>query len=795
MSTEPDSPIVPRRPAGTWQSGAKFAVLLTAFAATRLWLIDSSDLIARDGTLYVHIAQTFSSDPVQTVRSATVHPGYPVLLWAVHGVMEGQDSSDVEGWDRAGRTISFVAALGATVGLWLWSRLLIGPSAAFIGALLFTLGRKWSALGADVLSDSLAVCLQVWALLAGLAVLRRLMCGRRSAVLWAVAAGALVGLAYLVRFEPIVLVGALAGTWAVCSYRQGRNWRLGLACIGVFGATFIATVLPFVVTIGHFTTKQTHLDQLLSAGGHSGAFAGLALAVADSQTDWTGLVDKFFEAQHPLLGFLTLTCLLGWGLARRFPLVRRLLPLPMAAREPALILLAVCLLLVPLMAVRLGGMGDLSGRYLMLPALLSSPLAGAAVLALTEAAVSLMVRGVRGEGIIQRRRGWAVAAVTAALAAGLTAHALRPLHEGSAYRQAGLFLRERASDKSFLLTDEAWALHYSGWPGRANLSWMPQWLELGRHRLSFLPTLVRQYRPSHLLLSQRLVQRDFPWLEHAESQSTSCLAERGVGEAISSVCQAGPGSVGLVLDRSGGGFLLQDSAGRLTKSAAFDLPEGCVLTGLGDLDGDGRDELIVQGGAGGQQVRAMRSDGVGWKAGEVLLEKVEDGWQCVGAGRFTGRDQPGLLLLGSPERRLRIVAPAGRPATDLELGSLGRIATVCGIGDLDLDGRDDVILRLVTPTAHRIFVWLVRQDGTKLSRFVVENAPLEWDCIGWGDVNGDHLKDMLWRRRADGRVDAWHMAGLWRLHDFVPAGEFPSRRGRADETLRLYEVRPGPPLP
>ncbi len=79
---------------------------------------------------------------------------------------------------------------------------------------------------------------------------------------------------------------------------------------------------------------------------------------------------------------------------------------------------------------------------------------------------------------------------------------------------------------------------------------------------------------------------------------------------------------------------------------------------------------------------------------------------------------------------------------------------VAGIGDLNGDGKDDVVWR----TETGVDVWLM--DGTAaVSTGHAGNASQAWHIQGTGDFNGDGKDDLIWRND-DGRVGMSLLDGI-----------------------------------
>lgn len=136
------------------------AILILAGGLVRIGMICQTAAISRDGIRYIQLARQFDTMAPQTLaRSTDFHLGYSAALRGMYSLLRGMGcSEEVETWDLAGQLVSLLSALLATAGLYAFGVLLLANAhLCFMGVLLFTLGRKWSVIGSDVLSDS-TVC-------------------------------------------------------------------------------------------------------------------------------------------------------------------------------------------------------------------------------------------------------------------------------------------------------------------------------------------------------------------------------------------------------------------------------------------------------------------------------------------------------------------------------------------------------------------------------------------------------------------------------------------------------------
>ena len=68
-----------------------------------------------------------------------------------------------------------------------------------------------------------------------------------------------------------------------------------------------------------------------------------------------------------------------------------------------------------------------------------------------------------------------------------------------------------------------------------------------------------------------------------------------------------------------------------------------------------------------------------------------------------------------------------------------------GIGDLDGDGKADVILR--NRSTGQNIAWLMNGATVSLSTFLPTIADTNWEIKGVGDLDADGQADVVWRNR------------------------------------------------
>lgn len=216
------------------------ALLVRGVAALRI------EAIFNDGPVFLEIAEQMARGDFATALRHQYHPLYPLLVAAGRCLQ-----LDLE---FAARAVSIVSGSVAVVALYFFLRRAFDRETAWIGGVLLALHPYAAEFSADVQSEGLYMAL----FLAAVAALWRSLEERALPV--AFSAGALAGLAYLVRPEGLglVAVGVVVAAHRVAARRWslGEGARVALA-IG-FGALLLAG--PYVVHL-HALTGEWQLTQ------------------------------------------------------------------------------------------------------------------------------------------------------------------------------------------------------------------------------------------------------------------------------------------------------------------------------------------------------------------------------------------------------------------------------------------------------------------------------------------------------------------------------------------------------
>jgi hypothetical protein len=207
------------------------------------------------------------------------------------------------------------------------------------------------------------------------------------------------------------------------------------------------------------------------------------------------------------------------------------------------------------------------------------------------------------------------------------------------------------------------------------------------------------------------------------------------------------GTVGDWLGTPNGGFSIRDGA------ALVEVPANWAVTGRGDFNGDGRDDILWRNDQGTVGIWTGKPDG-GFSINETLRSSPAS-WRVAGTGDFNGDGRDDILWRndGGGVGTWSGTASGGFTVNSSNLQEAPNSWQIAATGDFEGDGRSDILWRSADGS---VGVW----SGTASASFVVRDgaalrsAPTSWHILGAGDFNGDGRSDILWRENA-GQVGVW----------------------------------------
>jgi uncharacterized repeat protein (TIGR01451 family) len=182
---------------------------------------------------------------------------------------------------------------------------------------------------------------------------------------------------------------------------------------------------------------------------------------------------------------------------------------------------------------------------------------------------------------------------------------------------------------------------------------------------------------------------------------------------------------------------------------------------LGDLNGDGKEDLIWQNSVSGA-VAVWHMNGTLIAGGLSLTPDrgPDTNWRLAGLGDVNNDGKPDLFWWNQLTGVSEIWTMNG--ATRTALVPLPTVADtnwrMVAVGDVSGDGWSDILWR------HRVSgqIALVTMAGTSPTNQIMLPAVSDqtWQIAGTSDLNADGKVDVIWHRTTDGSNHAWLMDSL-----------------------------------
>jgi Ca2+-binding RTX toxin-like protein len=191
-------------------------------------------------------------------------------------------------------------------------------------------------------------------------------------------------------------------------------------------------------------------------------------------------------------------------------------------------------------------------------------------------------------------------------------------------------------------------------------------------------------------------------------------------------------------------------------NSVADVPINWKIAGIGDFNGDGRDDVLWRSDGGvitdwlGTASGGF-SDNYGNASAGVPLH-----WKVAAVGDFNGDHRDDILWRNENGQITNWLGLANGGFSDNfsnACATAGNDWTITATGDFNGDGRDDILWR---NDAGAIVDWLGAANGGFTVNYgnSIAAVPTDWKIVGTGDFNGDGTSDILWRSDA-GIVTDW----------------------------------------
>jgi hypothetical protein len=204
------------------------------------------------------------------------------------------------------------------------------------------------------------------------------------------------------------------------------------------------------------------------------------------------------------------------------------------------------------------------------------------------------------------------------------------------------------------------------------------------------------------------------------------------------------------LGASNGGFL--DNAA----NAFTNVPISWHMAGTGDFNGDGRDDILWRNDDGRMTDWLGASNGGFFDNAANAYTNVPTSWHVAGVGDFNGDGRDDILWRNDDGRMTDWLGASNGGFFDNAANAFTSVPTswhVAGVGDFNGDGRDDILWR---NDNGNMTDWLGASNGGFFDNAAnaYTSVPTSWHIAEVGDFNGDGRDDILWRND-NGNLSDW----------------------------------------
>ena len=204
------------------------------------------------------------------------------------------------------------------------------------------------------------------------------------------------------------------------------------------------------------------------------------------------------------------------------------------------------------------------------------------------------------------------------------------------------------------------------------------------------------------------------------------------------------------LGNANGGFTPNDA------NAATSVPTNWSVVGTGDFNGDGRDDILWRNTAGQLSDWLGNANGGFTPNDANAFRNVPTNWHVAGVGDFNGDGRDDILWRNDAGQLSDWLGNAngGFTPNDANAATSAPLSwSIVGTGDFNGDGRDDILWRSNT---GQLSDWLGNANGsfTPNDANAFTSVPTSWSVVAVGDYNGDGRDDILWRN-SNGQLSDW----------------------------------------
>lgn len=179
---------------------------------------------------------------------------------------------------------------------------------------------------------------------------------------------------------------------------------------------------------------------------------------------------------------------------------------------------------------------------------------------------------------------------------------------------------------------------------------------------------------------------------------------------------------------------------------------GWNVIGMGDIDGDGKDDLLWRNPTSGQFAYWLMN-GTVFVSAQTYSPPVT--YVVAGVGDFNGDGRSDLLWNDPGTRNASIWLSTGSGFTVGMIGQYGTDWNMVGVADVTGDGKADILLR----DNGKTYLAFWKMDGAVYQGSTAFGLAGDYDLLTTGDFDGDGIEDVVVSRASDRSMRLWRSTG------------------------------------
>ncbi|KQZ56364.1 MULTISPECIES: reprolysin-like metallopeptidase [unclassified Lysobacter] len=195
-------------------------------------------------------------------------------------------------------------------------------------------------------------------------------------------------------------------------------------------------------------------------------------------------------------------------------------------------------------------------------------------------------------------------------------------------------------------------------------------------------------------------------------------------------------------------FSYQSQAAGFVPFTIGQYPDGWVVAGQGDIDGDGKDDIFWRQPQAGYFAYWLM-DGPTYKGGQSYTPPAD--YLIAAIADFNADGKVDIIWNSPSTRTMSMWLSAGSGFTVAQIGQYSADWTLVSAVDVTGDGKADLIWR----NAANTYMAYWRMDGASYMGSFAQGTPTNFTFATSGDYNGDGFGDLIWLRPSDRGLFMW----------------------------------------